>query len=76
MTAKIFGRLGATAVLTAFAASPAFAHAGDHGGLDVTALVAHFAQEPFHAGGLLAAIGLAAFAVVSFRKAKARQRHK
>lgn len=76
MTTKIFALSSALVAATTLAASPLAAHPGDHAGLDASGFIAHFAQEPFHAGGLLLAVVLAAFAVVRLRKAKISRRGK
>ncbi|TQV75882.1 hypothetical protein [Denitrobaculum tricleocarpae] len=76
MITKSFTLSGAAAAVTLFAAGPLAAHPGDHSGLDVSGFIAHFVQEPFHAGGLLLAIALGAFAVVKLRKARANRREK
>ncbi len=74
MTTKIFALSSAVAAATALVASPLAAHPGDHGGMDVNAFVAHFAQEPFHVGGLVLAVVAAGYLVLRFRKAKSRHK--
>lgn len=76
MTTKTFALSGAIAAATALLASPLAAHPGDHAGMDVNAFVAHFAREPFHAGGLLLAVIAAGYLVLRFRKANAKSRRK
>lgn len=76
MTTKTFGLSGAIAAMTTLAATPLAAHPGDHAGFDVSGFITHFAREPFHAGGLLLAVAVAAFATLRFRKARADQRRK
>ncbi len=56
--------------LLSLTAGSAAAHPGDHGGLDAGGLIAHFTQEPFHAGLLLAACALAGIAFLRRRKAR------
>lgn len=76
MTTKTFALSGALAAAATLAASPLAAHPGDHAGLDVSGFIAHFAQEPFHASGLLLVFAVAAFASLQFRKARANRRRK
>lgn len=76
MTTKTFALSGALAATATLAASPLAAHPGDHAGLDVSGFIAHFAQEPFHAVGLLLAVAVAVFATLRFRKASKNQRGK
>lgn len=65
-------RIATLTALLSLAAGSAAAHPGDHGGLDLGGLVAHFAREPFHAGLLLAAVVVAGLALQRRRKARAR----
>jgi hypothetical protein len=74
MTIKTLPLPGALISAASLAANPVAAHPGDHAGLDVNGFIAHFAQEPFHAGALLLAVVIAGFAILRRRKAKARRR--
>lgn len=67
-------RIATITGLLSLAAGSAAAHPGDHGGLGLEGLIAHFAQEPFHAGLLLAAVVVAGLALQRRRKARARSR--
>ena len=49
-----------------FAPTAAFAHAGDHAGLSVRAVPAHFAAQPDHAALIVAALGVAALGVTAW----------
>lgn len=62
--------------LLSLVSGAAAAHPGDHGGLELSALAAHFVQEPFHAGLLLAAGVLAGLAFRRWRKARLGARGK